>query len=149
MYYIRFSLILLFLCSCGNREKSSYDDGFEDGSKLRDVDADGYTSDEDCDDNNSFVYPGALENCDGIDNNCDGQRDEGVMNTSYLDTDGDGFGNENGLLESCETPTGYVPNGSDCDDTDEKVYPGATESCDGLDNNCNNEIGRFGRCFLH
>ena len=122
MYYIQNFIIALLVCGCGTSEKSSLDDGIMDGSVVRDLDGDGYTSDEDCDDNNVFVYPGATENCDGVDNNCDGVTDEGVTTTSYLDTDGDGFGNENGLLESCEVPAGYVPNGNDCDDT-EKYLP--------------------------
>jgi hypothetical protein len=43
-----------------------------------DLDRDGYTSQCDCDDNNTTVYPGAIEMCgDGIDNNCDGTVDEG------------------------------------------------------------------------
>ena len=57
-----------------------------------------------------------------------------------MDTDGDGFGNINGILESCEVPEGYVPNGTDCDDTEENIFPSAPEICDGLDNNCNEEI---------
>ena len=49
-----------------------------------------------------------------------GEDDDGLsIRVVISHTDGDGFGNENGLLESCETPTGYVPNGADCDDTDD------------------------------
>ena len=140
MRSLHFSFLSLVLFACGNTDKSSFDENTDNGSILRDVDGDGYTSDEDCDDNNSFVYPGATENCDGVDNNCDGDRDEGVTVTSYLDTDGDGFGNINGILESCEIPEGYVPNGTDCDDTEENIFPSAPEICDGLDNNCNDEI---------
>lgn len=36
-----------------------------------DRDCDGVTSDRDCDDSDSAVYPGAPELCDGKDNNCD------------------------------------------------------------------------------
>ena len=40
-----------------------------------DADGDGYTVDEDCDDGDATVFPGAPELCDGLDNNCDGRFD--------------------------------------------------------------------------
>jgi len=50
-----------------------------------DQDEDGYTSDEDCDDQRDTVYPGAPEICDGRDDDCDGALANGEAD---LDEDG-------------------------------------------------------------
>ena len=84
---------------------------------VPEIDADGDTwyDGEDCDDADANNYPGNLEVCDGQDNDCDVQIDEG------FDVDLDGFANCMG----------------DCDDYNASIYPGAVELCDGYDNDCN------------
>ena len=81
----------------------------------------GYSADNsDCDDSNNLIYPGAIELCDGLDNDCDGSVDElGASGeaTWYLDADSDGYGSSNSVV-SCSQPTGYVANNSDCNDND-------------------------------
>lgn len=91
----------------------------------------------DCNDNNASIRPGAAEVCDGIDNDCDGSIDEGMMNTFYFDNDGDGYGNNSVTVQACSAPVGYVSLGGDCHDNNNAIHPGATELCDGVDNNCN------------
>ena len=104
------------------------------------MDGDGFEASEDCDDSNDTVYPGADEQCDGIDSDCDGELDNGVTTVFYADSDGDGYGNPNITTEACAAPDGFVANGSDCDDAESSAYPGAEERCDGIDNDCNEEI---------
>ena len=129
--------MLYLLLGCGESEKI---EPVEEVIVIADADGDGYFEDEDCDDNNSSVNADSIEICDGIDNNCDGETDEGVLSIFYVDSDGDGFGNPNINIEECEGSAGFVGNASDCDDSNAESFPGATEICDELDNDCNGEI---------
>ena len=123
-----------------------------DGIELYlDQDGDGYTSDVDCDDLKNTVYPGAPEICDDIDNNCNGISDEGLRTTYYFDSDGDGFGNPNTAQDFCTgtQDSNYVLDGTDCNDSDNTWYPGATETTgDCFDKNCDGQIDEFCDIFL-
>jgi len=79
--------------------------------------------------------PWPIEICDGLDNNCNGQRDEGVLIKFYWDEDGDGYGDMNRIDYGCSVPSEYVLNGVDCDDSDPYKNPMKTmtgESLEGL-----------------
>ncbi len=131
--------LLLMGCQL-EKFSSSLSDGDDLPSSVVDGDGDGYSAAEDCDDSTSVIHPGAIEQCDGVDNDCDGDIDEGLLHTFYADTDGDGFGDEGNTAEFCEAPSGYVPIGNDCDDGDSGIYPGTNEQCDGVDNDCDGEV---------
>ena len=107
---------------------------------VQDNDFDGYTSDVDCDDSSFAVHPDAVEVCDGIDNNCDGQVDESVRKVFYEDADRDGFGSQDSFVEACSLPEGYVPLGNDCNDNDPEVFVGAIETCNDVDDDCDGEV---------
>lgn len=92
---------------------------------------------DDCNDSANNVYPGHAEPCDTVDNNCNGQIDEGVLATFYRDLDNDGHGNPTVTTTACSAPAGWVASTDDCNDNSNLMYPGRTETCDGLDNNCN------------
>ena len=57
----------------------------------------------------------------------------------YADTDGDTYGDPSNILQACSLPAGYVTNDDDCDDTRAAVHPGATEICNGLDDDCDGQ----------
>ena len=130
---MRFGLIV-WLLGCASEQqggKSPLDS---------DADQDGFSVEEDCDDRDPFVYPGAEEICDGRDNNCNDEVDEGVLFVYYPDFDGDGFGDDASSITSCSLPEQYITVGNDCDDNDASINPGVEEQCDEIDNDCDGEI---------
>jgi len=97
----------------------------------------------DCDDTDATVGLGATEVCDSQDNDCDGLVDDAdddldttTATTWYADLDADGYGDPADTALTCTAPTGYITDNTDCDDTFAYSYPGATELCDGTQNDC-------------
>jgi hypothetical protein len=160
-------LAALALMACSSRfegkdlEAPSLGGGADSGLTTDDADADGglapedadadndgvSIADGDCDDENDGVYPrfdgtpGATDICDGIDNDCDGIIDEGFSKETYfIDQDGDGYGDKDVEVETCEELEGYVQDDTDCDDDNENTNPGAPEIVgDGIDNDCDGD----------
>lgn len=114
-------------------------DGYGDAlhpTLLRSCDATtGYASVlGDCDDTVSSTRPNKVESCNGLDDNCDGQSDEGLSLT-YVDADGDGFGTD--ASASCSGGTNRVKVHGDCNDGASSVHPGAVDSgSDSVDTDC-------------
>jgi hypothetical protein len=84
----------------------------------------GYVSDNsDCNDLDKMINPTVAEICNGKDDNCNGQIDEGVLTVFYRDADEDGYGSPKDSIEACEQPEGYVRDNTDCNDLNKYEYP--------------------------
>jgi hypothetical protein len=93
----------------------------------------------DCNDMRPSVSSTSVEACDALDNDCDTIVDEGVLLTFWIDGDGDGFGSGAPGAETrmaCERPMDFRDNMDDCDDANAGRNPGAPETCDTVDNDC-------------
>jgi hypothetical protein len=141
---------------------NAIDEGLTLFTYYLDVDADGYgvattttttcqasppsgyaTNSTDCNDANSAVHPNAPETCNSIDDDCDNAIDEGLpLNTYYRDLDADTYGNLLVTTSTCSAipPSGYVSNSTDCNDANGAVHPNATETCNSIDDDCDNAI---------
>jgi len=114
--------MLLFVLSLACRNKDTLTEtglvsGDSSPPEAVDNDNDGYDEDEDCDDFNNTVYPGAVEvPYNGVDDDCD-------ESTLDDDLDQDGYGEA-----------------EDCDDANADISPEAVEACNGIDDDCDGEI---------
>lgn len=109
-------------------------------AELTDADGDGFAQQDECDDADPSVFPGAEERCDGVDDDCDGTADNDAVDASewFPDRDGDGHGaDEPGLLRCGPEGDTTASNQDDCDDQDATSHPGADEvAYDGVDQDC-------------
>lgn len=121
-------------------------DGFGDMDGTPDVtctpDAGWVTDLTDCDDDDEFVFPGADEVCNGLDDNCDDVVDTDAIDPStwVMDVDQDGYDVGKDVVD-CFGPVGSIDQtkslGTDCDDANKAVHPGATEIYyDNIDEAC-------------
>jgi hypothetical protein len=82
----------------------------------------------------------AIGICEGSWRDCDGSVSNGCEErgtTYYADHDGDGYGSPDSTSEPrCEPAANQVANMEDCDDTESSINPDATESCNGVDDDC-------------
>ncbi len=103
-----------------------------------------------CTDNDHDGYSPDGGSCGPIDCN-DSNPLEHPNQTWYQDVDGDGYSSGN-MIVQCSRPVGYkaaselIATSGDCNDNNPNIHPGATEVCNGVDDNCNGQIDEGGVC---
>ena len=111
-------------------------DGFGVGAPI----SCGALNNTDCNDANSAVNTAAVELCNGIDDNCSGTTDEGLLISFFEDADADGFGNPAVMIDACTQPSGFVQDNTDCNDALITANPSGVEVCNGIDDDCDLQI---------
>ncbi|WP_338863411.1 MopE-related protein [Myxococcus stipitatus] len=113
--------------------------------------------DTNCDGADDEAFPTKGMTCTNLTSQCEGTNQCSADKRSldcvtpappkwYLDEDSDGYGGAT-FVESCVKPAGsYVQQTGDCDDGNPYTYPGATEICDDLDNDCNGQKETAAQC---
>lgn len=119
-------------------------DGYGNPQVQQDVcdPPEGWVADgSDCDDGDAAIHPSATEVCNGRDDDCDGEADDGIaVPTWFEDGDLDTYGDPETPTSACEAPPGTVGNGDDCDDGDAKINPAAVEVCNTVDDDCDGDV---------
>ena len=94
--------------------------------------------DNDCNDRDASIHPGADEICNEIDDDCNDLIDDEVIRgiTFYRDSDGDEHGDADSPVIACSLPAGAVASHDDCNDTVASIHPGADEVCNEIDDDC-------------
>jgi alpha-tubulin suppressor-like RCC1 family protein len=125
--------------------------GLLDGP-AEDGDGDGHANNNcagargtDCDDSNASIYVGAAETCDRIDSNCSvtgHAHPAGMAPVNFTETAED-QDNDGHALASAACTGGFAKD--DCDDSPAPGagavrFPGNTETCDGVDNDCDSVV---------
>ena len=109
-------------------------------SELTDHDGDAFAQEDDCNDADATIFPGADEVCDGVDQDCDGEIDDSAVDAPfwYPDADTDTYGDAGApRVPACDAPAAHVANALDCDDRSPGVNPGADETAyDDVDDDC-------------
>ncbi len=139
---MRHLLALALLAACSDRfdDKGGDPDPYADPDA--DADGDGVRAADDCDDGQADVNPDAVEVCNGVDDDCDGEVDEEAEDapTWYADADGDGFGDADQPVVACARPHGFADRAGDCDDADPHASPAGVETCNGADDDCDGDV---------